>query len=145
MRRNAESLIVLAGIDSGRRVRTALPLSDVIRTATSEIERFERVDMALTADPRRLGHVALTAAHMLAELLENATQFSNPDARLRSPSSKGPRGVRVSITDAGLGMTTTRSPRPTLRIANPPVTAWSAPRAWASSWSAGSPAVSTRP
>jgi hypothetical protein len=39
MRRNAESLLVLAGIDSGRRLREAMPLSDVIRTASSEIEQ----------------------------------------------------------------------------------------------------------
>ena len=33
MRRNAESLLVLAGIDSTRRLRQSMPLSDVIRTA----------------------------------------------------------------------------------------------------------------
>ena len=82
MRRNAESLIVLAGIDSGRRRAPAMPLSDVVRTAISEIEKYERVDMALRADPPVVGHVALTTAHLLAELLENATQFSNPDTRV---------------------------------------------------------------
>ena len=35
MRRNAESLLVLAGIESGRRVRDPMSLSDVIRTAAS--------------------------------------------------------------------------------------------------------------
>ncbi len=34
MRRNAESLLVLAGIDTGRRLRRPMPLSDVVRTAS---------------------------------------------------------------------------------------------------------------
>ena len=122
MRRNAESLIVLAGIDSGRRVRHAMPLSDVVRTAISEIEKYERVDMALRADPPVVGHVALTTAHLLAELLENATQFSNPDTRVFVVTSYSRRGVRVKITDAGLGMTYDEITDANQRIANPPVT-----------------------
>lgn len=69
MRRNSESLLVLAGIDTGRRLRRAMPLSDVIRTASSEIELYERVQLELDADPAMLGHSALTAAHLFAELL----------------------------------------------------------------------------
>jgi signal transduction histidine kinase len=122
MRRNAESLIVLAGIDSGRRVRQAMPLSDVVRTAISEIEKYERVDMALRADPPVVGHVALTTAHLLAELLENATQFSNPDTRVFVVTSYSRRGVRVKITDAGLGMTYDEITDANQRIANPPAT-----------------------
>ncbi len=122
MRRNAESLIVLAGIDSGRRVRHAMPLSDVVRTAISEIEKYERVDMALRADPPVVGHVALTTAHLLAELLENATQFSNPDTRVFVVTSYSRRGVRVKITDAGLGMTYDEITDANQRIANPPAT-----------------------
>jgi signal transduction histidine kinase len=122
MRRNAESLIVLAGIDSGRRVRQPMPLSDVVRTAISEIEKYERVDMALRADPPVVGHVALTTAHLVAELLENATQFSNPDTRVLVVTSYSRRGVRVKITDSGLGMTYDEITDANQRIANPPVT-----------------------
>ncbi len=122
MRRNAESLIVLAGIDSGRRVRQPMPLSDVVRTAISEIEKYERVDMALRADPPVVGHVALTTAHLVAELLENATQFSNPDTRVLVVTSYSRRGVRVKISDSGLGMTYDEITDANQRIANPPVT-----------------------
>jgi HAMP domain-containing protein len=101
MRRNAESLIVLAGIDAGRRLRRPMPLSDVIRTAVSEIERYDRVDLALQADPPMVGHVALTTAHLLAELLENATQFSNPDTRVTASTTATARGIRVTVTDLG--------------------------------------------
>jgi signal transduction histidine kinase len=122
MRRNAESLIVLAGLDSGRRLRRAMPLSDVIRTAVSEIERYDRVDLALQADPPLVGHVALTTAHMIAELLENATQFSNPDTRVVTATAFSSAGVRVTITDLGLGMTWDEITDANQRIANPPVT-----------------------
>jgi len=121
MRRNAESLIVLAGIDSGRRLRRPMPLSDVIRTAVSEIERYDRVDLTLQADPPMIGHVALTAAHLLAELLENATQFSNPDTRVVTSTTFGSHGVRVTITDLGLGMTWDEISDANERIANPPM------------------------
>ncbi|WP_426564451.1 nitrate- and nitrite sensing domain-containing protein [Angustibacter sp. McL0619] len=122
MRRNAESLIVLAGLDSGRRLRRSMPLSDVIRTAVSEIERYDRVDLALQADPALVGHVALTTAHMIAELLENATQFSNPDTRVITATAFSSAGVRITITDLGLGMTWDEITDANQRIANPPVT-----------------------
>ncbi|HET8614697.1 MAG TPA: nitrate- and nitrite sensing domain-containing protein [Actinomycetales bacterium] len=122
MRRNAESLIVLAGIDAGRRLRRPMPLSDVIRTAVSEIERYDRVDLALQADPPMVGHVALTTAHLLAEMLENATQFSNPDTRVIASTAFSARGVRITITDLGLGMTWDEINEANQRIASPPAT-----------------------
>ncbi|MFP3714441.1 nitrate- and nitrite sensing domain-containing protein [Puerhibacterium sp. TATVAM-FAB25] len=105
MRRNAESLLVLAGIDSGRRVRQPMPVSDVIRTASSEIELYDRVRLDLRLDPLMLGHNALGAAHLLAELLENATMFSEPHTPVEVSTSRDERGVVVTVRDHGLGMT----------------------------------------
>ena len=105
MRRNAESLLVLAGIDSGRRLRDAMPLSDVIRTASSEIEQYDRVQLDLQVDPHMLGFNALSAAHLLAELLENATVFSEPETPVVVTTGVTGASVVVRITDQGLGMT----------------------------------------
>ncbi|WP_162177317.1 sensor histidine kinase, partial [Actinotalea ferrariae] len=105
MRRNAESLLVLAGIDTGRRLREPLPLSDVIRTASSEIEHYERIHLDLPVDPLMLGHVALPAAHMLAELLENATVFSDPGTPVQVSTGIDETHVIVTVLDQGLGMT----------------------------------------
>ena len=109
MRRNAESLLVLAGIDSGRRLREAMPLSDVVRTASSEIEQYDRVQLDLGADPLMHGFNALAAAHLMAELLENATLFSEPGTpvfvRTAEQNGERDRQVIVTITDQGLGMT----------------------------------------
>lgn len=104
MRRNAESLLVLAGIDSGRRLRDAMPLSDVIRTASSEIEQYDRVELDLQVDPAMLGFNALGAAHMLAELLENATVFSEPETPVVVTTGVVGQFVMVKVSDQGLGM-----------------------------------------
>ncbi|MBO9553531.1 ATP-binding protein [Cellulomonas sp.] len=104
MRRNAESLLVLAGIDSGRRLRDAMPLSDVIRTASSEIEQYDRVELDLQVDPAMLGFNALGAAHMLAELLENATVFSEPETPVIVTTGVVGQFVVVRVLDQGLGM-----------------------------------------
>jgi HAMP domain-containing protein/anti-sigma regulatory factor (Ser/Thr protein kinase) len=105
MRRNAESLLVLAGIDSGRRVRQPMPASDVIRTASSEIELYDRVRLNLVVDPLMLGHNALNAAHLIAELLENATMFSEPHTPVEVSTARDERFVKIIIRDHGLGMT----------------------------------------
>lgn len=105
MRRNAESLLVLAGIDSGRRLRDAMALSDVIRTASSEIEQYDRVELDLQVDPHMLGFNALGAAHLLAELLENATIFSEPETPVVVSTGIVGDKVVVRILDHGLGMT----------------------------------------
>jgi signal transduction histidine kinase len=104
MRRNAESLLVLAGIDTGRRLRGSLPTSDVIRTASSEIEHYERIQLDLPVDPLMLGHIALPAAHMLAELLENATVFSEPGTPVHVSTGIDETSVIIAIEDQGLGM-----------------------------------------
>src|SRR5690606_13349964 len=104
MRWNAESLLVLAGIDSGRRVRHPMHVSDVIRTASSEIELYDRVRLSLHTDPQMLGHNALNAAHLIAELLENATMFSEPHTPVEVSTARDERGVVVTVRDHGLGM-----------------------------------------
>jgi len=121
MRRNAESLLVLAGIDSTRRLRGVLPLSDVIRTAVGEIEAFDRIDLSMTEDPEVSGRHALTVAHLLAELLENATHFSNPETRVVVAAKLTGRGVDVTVTDYGLGMSDEELADANDKIAHPPV------------------------
>ena len=121
MRRNAESLLVLAGIDSTRRLRQAMPLSDVIRTAVGEIEAYERVDPSVSDDPDVSGRHALPIAHLLAELLENATHFSDPGSRVVVAAALTGHGVDVTITDYGLGMSDEEIAQANENIAHPPV------------------------
>jgi signal transduction histidine kinase len=121
MRRNAESLLVLAGLDSGRRIRRPMPLSDVIRTAMSEIEHYDRVGLSLAADPPVVAHLALPAAHLLAEVIENATNFSEPTTRVEITAVPYGNGVQVTVSDDGLGMTPDELDAANQRIATPVV------------------------
>ncbi|NTV39426.1 MAG: hypothetical protein HGA51_05650 [Demequinaceae bacterium] len=118
MRRNSESLLVLAGIDTGRRLRRPMPLSDVIRTASSEIELYERIQLELDADPAMLGHSALTAAHLFAELLENATVFSDPGTQVIVRTIERDGAFVVTITDRGIGMTSEELGEANSRVAS---------------------------
>jgi len=104
MRRNAESLLVLAGIDSGRRARSSMTLSDVIRTAVSEVEHYDRVQLDVALNPLVVAHLSLPAAHLVAELIENATTFSDPTSLVRVTTASAPNGVVVRVIDRGLGM-----------------------------------------
>ncbi|MDR1998907.1 MAG: hypothetical protein LBQ06_03055, partial [Frankiaceae bacterium] len=104
MRRNSDSLLVLAGTTTGRQHRESLPLADVGRTAASGIEQYDRIRLGLGADPLTLSHYVRPAAHLIAELLENATASSEPDTPVEVTSISSETTVEVSIIDVGLGM-----------------------------------------
>lgn len=105
LRRGAESLLVLAGSPPGRRVREAIPISDVVRTASAQIEAYERVRVDLTDDPPLAAVHVVPVAHLLAELLENATVFSAPDTVVDVAGRCDPEAMHVTVRDSGLGMT----------------------------------------
>lgn len=108
MRRNAESLLVLAGSDSPRVWAKATDISDVVRAALSEVDGYQRVEL-LALEPARLSGGAVTdVAHLLAELLENSVQFSSPDEPVRVTGLFDVDGYELSITDRGVGMTDPR-------------------------------------
>jgi signal transduction histidine kinase len=122
MRRNSESLLVLAGIDAARKLRQPMPLSDVIRAAIGGIEAYDRVDLQVTDDAMISGRIAMSLSHLFAELLENATHFSNPDTRVWVSASAVSDGLLVVVRDQGLGMTDDELAEANERIQNPPVT-----------------------
>ena len=74
MRRNSENLLVLAGEDAGRRWGRPIPLVDVLRAATSEVEQYQPHPADRRARTSRcMGHAVNHLVHLVAELLENAT------------------------------------------------------------------------
>ncbi|HUF32566.1 MAG TPA: ATP-binding protein, partial [Acidimicrobiales bacterium] len=106
MRRNAESLLVLAGADPARRRRQPVPVADVLRAAASEVEDYARVDITGSMDVALDGTAAASTAHLLAELIENATGFSPPFSRVSVTAEPATDGMLVTIVDKGLGMAT---------------------------------------
>ncbi|MFE0375843.1 nitrate- and nitrite sensing domain-containing protein [Streptomyces inhibens] len=111
MRRNSENLLVLAGAEQhGTSHPGPVPLLDVLRAAISEIERYERVRIeSLPPHSQVAGFVADDLSHLVAELLENATAFSPPDAHVELSGWLLESGeVMLSVQDEGIGMTAER-------------------------------------
>src|SRR6266540_4028352 len=78
MRRNAEDLIVLFGATPPRRWSEPVPLPEVLQAALSEVEDYRRVELVRLDELAIIGEAASDVAHILAELIENATSFSPP-------------------------------------------------------------------
>ncbi|TQL67099.1 signal transduction histidine kinase [Nocardioides albertanoniae] len=107
MRRNDESLLVLAGGEIGHAARGPVPVLDVLRAAASEIEQFARVDIDSEENAEFEGAIAGDLVHLLAEMIENATNFSPPDTAVTIRTFRaGPAApLLVEIEDLGIGMT----------------------------------------
>ncbi|MFP5375968.1 MAG: sensor histidine kinase, partial [Acidimicrobiia bacterium] len=104
VRRNAESLLTMAGAASSRRWERPLAVADVVRAGMAEVEELARIDLEIEDDAAVVGNVAADTAHLLSELLENATRWSPPETRVRVVGRQGPGGYEVVIEDAGIGM-----------------------------------------
>ncbi|MFF4652323.1 nitrate- and nitrite sensing domain-containing protein [Streptomyces sp. NPDC001380] len=121
MRRNGENLLVLAGEDPGRRWTRPVPLVDVLRAAASEVEQYERIELASVPSADVAGRVVNDLVHLLAELLENATSFSSPQTRVRVTGHALPDGrVLVEIHDTGIGLSPDDLTDINERLASPP-------------------------
>ncbi|GAA1069295.1 nitrate- and nitrite sensing domain-containing protein [Kitasatospora nipponensis] len=121
MRRNGENLLVLAGEEPGRRWNTPVPLVDVLRAAASEVEQYERIELAAVPSAEVAGRVVNDLVHLLAELLENATSFSSPQTRVNVTATRLPDGrVLVEIHDKGIGLTAEDFAEINEKLAEPP-------------------------
>ncbi|MFC7470807.1 sensor histidine kinase [Actinomadura keratinilytica] len=106
MRRHSENLLVLAGAEHGHSHAGPVPLVDVARAAVSETERYERIRISTLPPHSHLaGFAADDLSHLLAELMENATSFSPPDAQVEVSGWLLESGeVMLSVQDEGIGM-----------------------------------------
>ncbi|MGW1029826.1 sensor histidine kinase [Streptomyces sp. NPDC002577] len=104
MRRHAESLIILSGSAPGRAWRMPVSLTNVVRAAVSEIEDYARVEVRHLPDASVTGSAVADLTHLLAELVENAAQFSPPHTKVRINGEPVGNGYALEIEDRGLGM-----------------------------------------
>ncbi|MGH3980910.1 MAG: nitrate- and nitrite sensing domain-containing protein, partial [Pseudonocardiaceae bacterium] len=105
MRRNSENLLVLAGTESARRTARPVRLVDVLRASVSEVEQYQRIALQPPPGVLVLGRAASDLVHLLAELLDNAAQFSPPDSQVMiSGRSEADGSVVIEIDDRGVGM-----------------------------------------
>ncbi|GHI02406.1 histidine kinase [Streptomyces cellostaticus] len=108
LRRNADSLMLLAGIRETMPAGGPTALSNVVRAALGQIEGYQRVRLYAASDalvePDTIGDLTL----MTAELVENAVSFSPEDSPVEVTVRSGADGAHVVITDHGLGMSAER-------------------------------------
>ncbi|MBW0091423.1 nitrate- and nitrite sensing domain-containing protein [Pseudonocardia sp. KRD-184] len=105
MRRNSENLLVLAGTDLAKRNIAPVPMVDVLRAAVSEIEQYQRIVVQAPPTTSIVGRAASDLVHLLAELLDNATNFSPPDSQVVMSTTRTAEGdILVEIADRGVGM-----------------------------------------
>jgi signal transduction histidine kinase len=119
-RRNAENLIILGGGQPGRRWRNPVSIAEVVRGAAAETEDFARVKTAKLPALSVIGPVVGDLVHLLAELIDNATSFSPPGARVDVRGNVVGRGVVLEVEDQGLGIEPERASDFNNMLANPP-------------------------
>ncbi|MFK4023626.1 ATP-binding protein [Streptomyces albogriseolus] len=102
--RLADSVAVLTGARSGRRWARPIPMESILRGAMGRIAGYQRVRVHSASDISVAGHAAEGVMHALAELLDNAANFSPPTAEVHVYVEEVPAGVIVSVEDSGLVM-----------------------------------------
>ena len=122
MRRNSENLLVLAGEEPVRKWGEPVPLADVVRAATSEIEQYSRVLLNIQPGITVSGQAVADVVHLLAEIIENATMFSPGDTSVSiSAQEIASGGVLLEVQDSGVGIPPLRLSEINWRLDNPPV------------------------
>ncbi|MBB0232534.1 sensor histidine kinase, partial [Streptomyces calidiresistens] len=105
--RLADSIAVLTGARSGRRWAKPIVMESILRGAMGRIAGYQRVRLHSTTDVAIAGHAAEGVMHALAELLDNAANFSPPTAEVHVYVEEVPAGLIITIEDSGLVMSET--------------------------------------
>lgn len=119
-RRNAENLIILGGGRPGRQWRRPVPLLELVRSAVGETLDYTRVHTGVLPNVHIIGGTVTDFIHLLAELTDNATAFSPPQARVDITGAVVGKGVVVEITDAGTGLPEDELQRLNEMLSDPP-------------------------
>ena len=108
LRRNADSLMLLAGIRETVLDGGPTELTNVVRAALGQIEGFQRVglraDTEVMVEPDIIGDLTL----MVAELLENAVSFSPAGSPVEVVVRTDGDDALIVVADHGLGMSAER-------------------------------------
>lgn len=102
--RLADSIAVLTGARSGRRWAKPIVMESILRGAMGRISGYQRVRLHSTSDVAIAGHAAEGVMHALAELLDNAANFSPPTAEVHVYVEEVPAGIVLTVEDSGLVM-----------------------------------------
>lgn len=107
LRRSADSLLVVSGTIDQQLQGTPTALADLVRdtlaeTGSPNVEIGEIAEIAVNAV------VATDLRLLLAELLENATNFSPPSSPITITATLVGEGCEIRVVDRGVGMSESR-------------------------------------
>lgn len=105
--RLADSIAVLSGARSGRRWAKPIATESILRGAMGRTAGYQRVRLRSVAEVAIAGHAAEGVMHVLAELLDNACNFSPPTTEVHVYAAEVPAGLVLTIEDSGLVMSKT--------------------------------------
>ena len=121
LRRNGESLLVLSGAGLAKSLPRPVPAADVLGAAVSEIEQYSRVEVGVVPQVAVRGMSVHDLVHLLAELFDNATYFSEPETKITVRAVVTRRNaLAIQITDRGVGMGDEQIAEANERLADPP-------------------------
>ncbi len=121
MRRNSESLLVLANAEPKRRRVKATEIDDVVRASISEVEDYKRIQIEALESLQVRGNVVADVSHLLAELFDNATSFSPPGSPVRVGGRRIQDSYVLRIVDDGVGIGDERLVELNSLLREPPV------------------------
>ncbi|QUQ65198.1 Nitrate and nitrite sensing [Kutzneria sp. CA-103260] len=121
MRRNSENLIILSGTGLTKHVVRPLPLAELVGAAISEVEHYARVKAAGLPNVLVHGRAVKDLIHLIAELLDNATTYSESSTTVTIAARTLRAGqLAMQISDSGMGMTTDELDAANHKLADPP-------------------------
>ncbi|MDP5315338.1 sensor histidine kinase [Streptomyces poriferorum] len=106
VRRQVESTAVLGG-QSLRSVRRPVSVTTTLRGAISEVVQYPRVVVAAGSVGAELGlpgHVGPDLTHLLAELIENACECSDPATKVTVRAQRVANGLAIEVEDRAIHM-----------------------------------------
>ncbi|MFJ5834987.1 sensor histidine kinase [Streptomyces sp. NPDC093089] len=118
--RLADSVAVLSGARSGRRWARPIGMESILRGAMGRISGYQRVRLHSSSDAAVAGHAAEGVMHALAELMDNAANFSPPTAEVHVYVEEVPAGVIIAVEDSGLVMSDVQQRRAEAAVGSAP-------------------------
>ncbi len=122
MRRHSENLLVLAGGKLRRAAEERVAVLDVLRSAVSEVEQYQRVTVRPPPAAMVAGPAVTDLVHLIAELLDNAIRVAPLETTVELAGTlTEDAGLLVEIIDSGPGLPSDELQAINGRLASPPV------------------------
>ncbi|WP_234016886.1 ATP-binding protein [Streptomyces sp. LaPpAH-108] len=102
--RLADTISVIGGGRPGRQWPKPVSLYSVLRGAMSRILEFPRINLSSIVNINIKGTSVEPIIHAAAELLDNATRYSPPTAKVHVTAVEVQSGVVIEIEDAGVSL-----------------------------------------